>query len=187
MIILEGPDGAGKTTLLKRLHELFPTIEVHERASDSVDGPVKDVHQWAQADLDSWAVQPLSFYDRHPMISEPIYGQILRGGCDEWFSSSEAQTLGTKMVVTGLIIVCLPDVEIARLNIIKDGQMDGVVDQYDTIHEAYHTTLMGLAAFSPSSIVHYDYTKGESEEEDVISLVEAYMTRWTRKQNGRIA
>lgn len=76
IIILEGPDGVGKSTLAKRLTSEH--LIVHG------GGPVKDmagVEQRCQNMIDHARVpnSRVYVYDRHTMISELVYGKVLRG------------------------------------------------------------------------------------------------------------
>lgn len=186
MIVLEGPDGAGKTTLLANLLDMFPGIEEHARASSSVGGPLPDIHEWAKSDLATHFFQPLAFYDRHPMISEPIYGSIVRDFVHEWFSSEEAQGLGQSFLTNTLLVICLPTLEAVLENIRVDDQMDGVDDHIEAIYNAYKATLVSLKDAFPYNVFHYDYTI-DTDLEELYTIVEAHETRYNRKQNGRIA
>jgi len=187
MIILEGPDGAGKTTLMNDLLEAFP-IDQHERASTSEGGPVDNIFEWAQADVETWTVQPLSFYDRHPVISEPIYGTILRGGYDPKFDSREGQLLRHKLNWRALTIVCLPPVGVVIKNLQSEKQMKGVDDHIFDIYLAYQQRLITHGEGLPHTVFHYDYTENElSEFDDLCEIIEAHMVRWNRKNKGRIA
>lgn len=185
MIILEGPDGAGKTTLLANLLDQFPGIEQHERASSSTGGPVPDVHLWAQADVETWAVQPLAFYDRHPLVSEPIYAQILRpGSMNSWFKELPAHMLMDRMATEALVVFCLPSWETVLENVKNEGQLEGVVDNLDLLYSTYRNQMFSMASLP--TIFHYDY-EVDTDLDDLYTMVEAHQTRWNRKQNGRTA
>jgi hypothetical protein len=190
MIILEGPDGAGKSTLLDQLIDAFPSIESHERASTSVGGPVDNIFDWALADVETWNMQPLSFYDRHPLVSEPIYGNLLRGGVDERFGQPEGQQLYNKLHNRALIVYCLPQVSTVVKNVRKNvkDQMSGVSDQIHSIYLAYQHRLITHGEVQPHTAFHYDYEADMIDEfDDLCEIVEAHLTRWTRKSKGRIA
>lgn len=185
MIVLEGVDGSGKTTLLASLLETFPGIEEHARASASVGGPLKDIHEWAKADLATQMLQPLSFYDRHPMFSEPIYGTICRNHVHDWFSSHEAHELGEEFLRKNLVVFCLPPLGVVLENVKVEAQMEGVHEHIDALYDMYLKTLIALRDAFPYNVFHYDYTV-ETDFEDLVSVVEAHYVRWNRK-NGRIA
>lgn len=188
MIILEGPDGAGKTTLLQDLLDTFPSIEEHERASTSMGGPVKDIFEWAVADVETWTVQPLSFYDRHPLISEPIYGTILRGGYDRRFDGHEGHPIKQKLVHRALTVMCLPPISNVVNNVKHEQQMDGVDGHITELYMAYNNRLLTHGEMMPHTVFHYDYTQSLTDEfDDLCEIIEAHLTRWNRKHKGRIA
>lgn len=190
MIVLEGPDGAGKSTLLSQLLDAFPSIEEHERASTSKGGPVDNIFDWAEADVETWAMQPLSFYDRHPLVSEPIYGTILRGGCDKRFGQQEGHQLANKLHNRSLIVYCLPQISTVVQNVKgnESDQLSGVSDNIFDIYLAYQNRMFTHSEIKPHTMFHYDYEADMIDEfDDLCEIVEAHLTRWTRKQKGRIA
>lgn len=69
MIILEGPDGGGKTTLASSISEMtaWPVI--------GSEGPTHSLDDF-YGRLDRYALRGSQvIYDRHPIISEQVYGQ----------------------------------------------------------------------------------------------------------------
>jgi hypothetical protein len=81
-LIIEGMDGSGKDTLIQSLMaykgwaDNVP-LRVHSRASTSLGGPVTGLAQWVEDDLASLEAKESPqrwVYNRHPLISEPIYG-----------------------------------------------------------------------------------------------------------------
>lgn len=190
MIILEGPDGAGKTTLMEQLLDAFPSIEHHERASTSTGGPVDNIFNWAEADVETWPVQPLSFYDRHPLISEPIYGTILRGNVDPRFGDVAGANLMHKLNSKALVVYCLPEFSTVFANIQKNeaDQLSGVGENIWDIYESYRQRMFTHAHYMPHTAFHYDYESDLMDEfDDLCEIIEAHLTRWTRKSKGRIA
>jgi len=186
MIILEGPDGAGKTTLLLNLLDEFPHIEQHAKASTSTGGPVANIAHWAKEDITTWPIQALSFYDRHPMFSEPVYGQLLRNGYDGWFDGADAQRMGHKIMERGLTVFCLPPIELVVENLSAEEQLSGVEDNILSLYGAYEAYLAHFSKKFPNSVFHYDYTKS-TDFDDLHTLVEAHAIRWNRKNLGRKA
>jgi GTPase SAR1 family protein len=183
MIILEGPDGAGKTTLLLNLLDEFPSIEQHEKASTPTGGPVDNIAQWAKDDIKSWPAQPLSFYDRHPMISEPIYGSILRGTYDKWFQGADAQRVGQKMMLQGLVVFCLPSIETVIENLDAEEQLAGVEDNIGQLWGSYSAHLDYFATRFPNSVFHFDYNR-PTDFDELHTLIEAHQVRYNRRNKG---
>lgn len=148
-VILEGPDGGGKTTLIR--HFLQKGMRQHPRASHSTGGPVPALDTWVTNHSNpgtGWV------FDRHPLISEPIYGPICRGKVPGQFNDPrwvEEET--RRCAADNVLVLCLPPQAIARENAGKDGQMVGVLDHYDEIYNAY------LRLWWPGVIIRYDYTR----------------------------
>lgn len=184
MIILEGPDGGGKTTLLNQLAGSFPSIARHARASEGVAGPVKDLYEWAHEDVWSWMGQPLSFYDRHPLISEYIYGPITRGTMDARFHTTP---LRRRFAQRALVIVCLPPLEVVRRSVSAERDMPGVSTHIDPIWHLYAS----LRATWPvsSGLVFYDWTQTRVPERNstmdaLRTLIHHHRTEWQDLHHG---
>ena len=74
MIVLEGPDNAGKSTLGKQLSERFG-VDVHHSSNPKMTyAELRDKMREVINDPRRDAI-----YDRVPLISEGIYGTLLRG------------------------------------------------------------------------------------------------------------
>lgn len=74
MIVLEGPDNAGKSTLGKQLSERFGT-EVQHSSNPKMS------YEELRAKMFAIINDPRrdAIYDRVPLISEAVYGTLLRG------------------------------------------------------------------------------------------------------------
>lgn len=148
-VILEGPDGGGKTSLLPEF--INKGMTQHPRASHSTDGPVPN--------LDDWVVEHSGskigyVYDRHPLVSEPIYGPICRGKVPGRFNDPRwVEDETRRLAADHVLILCLPPRHVARDNAGEAGQMRGVLGNYDIIYERY------LSVWWPGVIIRYDYTR----------------------------
>lgn len=178
VILIEGPDGSGKTTLLKRLADFYPSIAIHARASEGVNGPVKDLYEWAHDDVWSWGQQPLSFYDRHPLISEYIYGPIIRGTMDARFHTTP---LVRRVAHRALVIVCLPPLGVVRRSVSASRDMPGVTTHIDAIWHLYAS----LRATWPSStgLLYYDWTASRAPSRhndisDIHAAINSHRADW---------
>lgn len=158
MIVLEGPDGAGKTTLLTHLQTRFPHIDTHERFSSSVEGPVSSLDVRIATDMNSrWSRAP-QFYDRHPFISEFIYGPIIRKEIKDGLDRIEMRPLRKEFFQDSLIILCLPQAYIVDNNVRSDTvQMPGVLEHIGSIYNAYHSFLKHQPIVN-DNLVWHDYT-----------------------------
>lgn len=144
-IIVEGPDGAGKTTLINHLSEVLE-LSIHAKASTSVEGPVKNLFDWVNKDMSSlWGPDggPVSvIYDRHPVISEPIYGRIVRGNVQYPFEEeSFISTISQAICDSAVVVWCLTDLDTVTRNVFANApdQMPGVTAKIAKVHQAYMT------------------------------------------------
>lgn len=156
-IVVEGMDGTGKTGLITALvqSQLGLTFVLHERASTSLGGPVSELDRWTFTDIDTMATQPRSIYDRHPIISEPIYGPICRGrvpgrfAIGHWVSRMEQQ-----LTHHAVVVWCIPPwLEVER-NVTEGNHMEGVRENARRLYEKYRRT---ARSWDGTSIM-YDYT-----------------------------
>jgi hypothetical protein len=119
MVIVEGPDGSGKTHLVNRL-SMALDIPIHPRACTSDNGiDPSTLREWVDRDLYHDHNKGRQIYDRHPLISEPIYGPIIRGQMAEGFADLEWLMLAvqTLRLNTSLMIFCLPPWETVESNV----------------------------------------------------------------------
>lgn len=118
MITLEGPDGAGKSTLLTILQSKF-NLPKHEKFSTSMGGPLDNIARLAFRDVESVHTQPLSIYDRHPMVSEYVYTTAIpeRIISDELFEAW-AQNILRQYARAHFVVFCLPSYSTVKRNVL---------------------------------------------------------------------
>lgn len=119
MIILEGPDGSGKTSLAAKLQTDLGLYLIPKVVSSSAQA-IGDVNGWVKKSLDRGFGPYL--YDRHALISEPIYGPAWKGQIREGFQQFEwlATAYAELDHIAPVVICCLPPVEEVLRNIRKD-------------------------------------------------------------------
>jgi len=158
VLIVEGPDGAGKTTLIKKLQAQFG-LEVAPRVVSKDAEALVDLKHWVEDNVIT-APHKLIF-DRHRLISEPIYGPVLRGEQQPGFIDTHWMTamLGQFYAGEPLIIYCLPPLETVKANIADDPDNMVVKDHIEGIYAAYTARAALDATLSPRSTVIYDYTE----------------------------
>src|SRR5690349_733275 len=116
MIVLEGPDGAGKTSLAEKLSkDLGIPIAPKVVASDMT--PLTDLARWTELNV-SRGFQRVIF-DRHRIISEPIYGPATKvrqnpNFCDPGWV---AEMTNRFYSADPIIIYCLPSLNDVRNNV----------------------------------------------------------------------
>jgi hypothetical protein len=177
MIIVEGPDGAGKSYLVKQLsHDLV--IPQHERAVRDRLGPHDpegtSLWQWAYHDVTTWAAQPMSLYDRHPLVSEYIYGPIVRGQSAPGFNHPSAHGLRRLMEQRCLLVLCLPPHDTYVENLRKEEQMEGVDEHALQLYGLYEALISSWGGWR----VVYDYTELPSQYEHVRMSARLHAAQW---------
>lgn len=168
MIIVEGPDGGGKTNLVRRLEKTLQ-LKAEARVVSKTTQPMGDLMSWVETDLAGWPRAAL--YDRHRLISEPIYGPVLREAPNPGFQDLEWLTEMQQRFVlhSPLVIYCLPPFEVVRQNVMTGD--DNVVVQ-DHISKIYWLYFMA-ATRNPLSLV-WDYTDPDPTRLSVV-LHAAYL------------
>jgi len=180
MFIVEGPDGAGKTTLISRLQDELQ-FEIMPRACTSEDGvdPLT-LRDWVDQDMsrqNHWG----GFYDRYPLISEPIYGPLIRGSVAVGFNEVKWFSTRTMMLRqrNPAIIYCLPPKEVVLHNIRQNHKatthhLSGVLTHGSALYDSY------CARAAIDSLVFdvwlWDYTK-ESRDRDFEELLTLARTK----------
>lgn len=181
MIIVEGPDGGGKTSLIERVKTTF-SIEQGPKASDSITGPVNDLTKWVDRDVLSWCSSPLKIYDRHPLISEPVYATCVRGKIDSKFTTPWLRNRLNLMRSMSLVIWCIPPFEVVEKNVNRSDspQMAGV---QHSIHLIWMLYSMHASMWTGPSLVH-DYTQANTDPRDtqLVNLIRRHVISWRHFQ-----
>lgn len=159
MIIIEGMDNSGKTTLAKTLSSHFNYPLIHSC------GYCPNMLSWARTSL---STQRHKIYDRHPCISEKVYGPVLRA--DNKFDSLEGVEILRRLIERRpLIIYCKPPDFVIRKNMGE--QMDGVIDNVFALMLSYNR-VMDFFRYVGLLIIKYDYTEqSEIGWENLISII----------------
>lgn len=136
MLIVEGPDGAGKTTLIRTLKEHLH-LDVAPRVVSKDTEAMTDLRVWVDENLEAGFQQLI--FDRHRLISEPIYGPIMRSTPEPGFA--ELAWLGPRMeqfyALKPVIIYCLPPFAMVQANVMYDDDNSAVADKIGSIYQAY--------------------------------------------------
>lgn len=172
MIIVEGPDGAGKTTLINQLCERFG-LEVAPRVV------TKDAE--AMVDLKDWVEQNIAegfqykIFDRHRLISEFIYGPLLRKEQQPGFTDliwSHVQLRRLYNDVQPFIIYCLPPLDEVKHNLEGDAENKVVADHVEAMYTAYVHRINLDWVFRPAHTLVWDYTTDWMVEMEAIRINE---------------
>lgn len=176
MIIVEGPDGAGKTTLISQLQERYG-FEVAPRVVTKGAEAMVDLQLWVEENIE--AGFQYRIFDRHRLISEFIYGPLLRkeqqpGFTDLTWSWIQLERLYTR--VNPLVIYCLPRLEVVAENVFNSGDENKVVlEHIEAMYTAYvHRASLDLT-FRPMHTFVWDYTRDFMGEEDPLRFFDNKM------------
>lgn len=159
-IVVEGCDGTGKDHLIASILDL-PRFDLHERASTSLGGPVADIEKWVTSDLSSLENRPSAarywVYNRHPLISEPIYGPVRKvnhGTRGRFRDPVWVRMMSGILATHALLVVCQPPWDTVKSNLdsSQGTHMPGVQENARLIYDQY-TRLTW-----PGLMIRYDYT-----------------------------
>ena len=190
MIIIEGMDGSGKTILAQQLSIRLGNVPIKRFVTS--EGPTNydllvEKVKTALAELHDQVMQnqrPVVIYDRFSLISEAVYGTILRGRNhfgDEWLA-----LIDLLLSLDPIVIYCRPSSEFILQNIREtaDSQMEGVVSKARELINAYDELMSWLQVkthrMRSGRILVYGY------DTDGVRDVEARIRRIYRKQGVMI-
>jgi hypothetical protein len=155
IIVVEGPDGGGKTTLVNQLAEHLQ-LPIAPRVVSKDTQALVDLKAWTEENVSQGFQEVI--YDRHRLISEPIYGSILRAdfepGFDDlaWYYSMWRQFI---LEVNPIIIYCVPPWETVKANLADDEDNVVVKPSARSIYSLYLTFAAQHAGWGA---LVYDYT-----------------------------
>lgn len=143
LIVVEGVDGSGKTTLIQNFRQVASRLCWTFARSGPPQG-TEDLIQTVRFVSRHTAYNIPLICDRHPLISEPIYGPIVRGKSliEGYWDREEA--LDKIAATVDRVIYCRPDLDIAFHSAKKNKQMPGVEEQYWALYQAYDRTMEDL-------------------------------------------
>ncbi len=157
MVIIEGCDNSGKSTLLAKLADGLKLMIVDNRKRPS---GTSDISFFNTKMVELSKHFPL-ILDRHPVISEPVYGPICRG--TSWPEPYyQERILGELRAIGVLIVYCRPK-DSTILNFGEREQMEGVIKNGVKLIQAYDRQIKFVNQFL--EVIHYDY-----ETHDYLSL-----------------
>lgn len=170
IIIVEGMDGTGKTTLVQ---QLAYRLEIQPRKFVGSLGPSDDYRQVlidrtrseiAELETASAKGRPIKrIYDRFPLISEAVYGPVLRGrNC---FGGLYYPLRSRLLSLKTMIIYCRPEREVIKANVQKAPQMRGVLEYFDELLDVYGELFTELTETPVNSyITVFDYTRDDVQD-----------------------
>lgn len=182
IIIVEGMDGTGKTTLVQQLAH---RLEVKPRKFVGSLGPSDDDYRWDLVNRTKLEIAELEttfakggsikrLYDRFPLISEAIYGPVLRDR--NYFGGLYYPLRSRLLALKTVIIYCRPNREVIQANVHQSPQMSGVSEHFSKLLDAYDKLFVELTESPVNSyITVFDYT--QDDVQDLIYRIRGFYNR----------
>lgn len=116
MIVVEGPDGGGKSTLVRALSSKL-RIPVANKVVGSDTQPLTDLVAWTEANV-ARGFQA-TIFDRHRLISEPIYAPLKASNPSGKFLDLGwmSEMMWAFYAARPIIIYALPGIETVQANV----------------------------------------------------------------------
>lgn len=136
MLILEGPDGAGKTTLANELSDYFD-LPIAPKVVGSDTQPMVDIYDWTNKNLAAGFQKTI--FDRHRLISEPIYSVAMGGERDEkfWEPAWLGAALRSLQEIEPIVVWCVPSFRAVNRNVLADDENKTVWLHIEKIWRGY--------------------------------------------------
>lgn len=183
IIILEGPDGSGKTTLLHKLAEGFGLPIVDRVVSKSGETEL-DLAKWVEETNE--AGFQFKLYDRHRLISNPVYSPVLGRASQDAFRDRDwvIQATGNfYKQVDPYVIYCLPPLEVVRANVQADSTNHWLLGRIDAVYEAYLARAATEVVLRPARTAIYDYTT-DGQEDNPVATFRPWLVDWIFSDNN---
>jgi len=181
MIIIEGMDNSGKTRLAEYLSGMLD-IPVRKRTA----GPPREEMDLIWDAIRILTVNPRAIFDRVSMISEAVYGPVLRGrNVFDDTLMGHRDYMSRLLKLSPLIIYCRPPDPVIFTFKSDIEQMDGVIDNKHQLLRAYDAFMELLPSYS---VFRYDYTS-PTQPTEILAIVEAYLgvSKLKRHRGGYFA
>lgn len=167
VLVVEGPDGSGKTTLVNHLAQTLG-FRIAPKVVDSDTKPMVNLRNWTEYNV-AYGFRPIIF-DRHRLISEPIYGPAMRKTQDAEFYDLTwlSEMMWRFYQANPVIIYCLPDILTVRENVLREETDNEAVRRHiAAIYAGYVTR----AAIDLSRGVGRLYNYKTTQLDDIVGFV----------------
>lgn len=158
LVIVEGPDGGGKTTLAEKLVTRYAKTGAYKFHCGAYVGEERIAHHYLSILNDAFKAQDRVVVMDRSWLSEPIYGDVARGGADR---IAPRELIALNAVANGcgaVVILCLPPLDVCKASWrvrLKDEYLKKET-QLAEVHRAYGAATHRWRGSLP--IIMYDYT-----------------------------
>lgn len=164
MIIVEGPDGGGKTSLARQL-SAYMGLPIAPRVVSKEATAMTNLKVWTEQNVAKGFQHTI--FDRHRLISQPIYGPILKPDSpSEGFM--DYNWVGRMMELfydaRPLIVFTMPRLETVMANIENDPDNTVVKDHIKAIYQGYVARAAIETARDPEGCTIYNYETDGRED-----------------------
>ena len=182
MILVEGLDNTGKTTLVSDLALRYPELAVRPSIGNKHD--LSDIRKQAQDE--AHGLPPLTIADRSRIVSEYIYGPILKSRplaypFDLWMTY-----LSGFLHHRHLVIYCTRPLEKLQATFDEREQLSGVYENLEDLYATYQDFMDALRLLfsfadpvNPCKVLLYDF-EVDGWLDLICKAVEDYMVEVSR-------
>lgn len=165
IIVVEGVDASGKSTLLENIRAIPKKYFVLMRHSCRPLKPADIIRFLNTIEENGLTIVA----DRHPLISEPIYGPLLRKEnlVEKIFTTEQVNRRLSRTV--DRIIYCRPPSSIIHSCLNNRPQLAGIKEKIDLLIDEYDKRMLELDSIVP--VRRYDYTCSPSIPEFLDQLI----------------
>jgi hypothetical protein len=169
IIVIEGPDNSGKSVLASQLAKLLHGVYVKSYLIPVPSTFRLTAYQSLLRQAESFAAFVIS--DRHPAISEPIYGNILRGG--HLLAPMDIEEAERRV---GAYVYCRPPTSKIFSTISEREQLQGVPERITEIVKAYDYIFEEIEVDQHTLVCRFDYTVDTPDDlaKELIAYAQAH-------------
>jgi cytidylate kinase len=156
IIVVEGPDNSGKTVLALKLAKLLDSIYIKSYHIPIVYSAEILAYQATLEQAETFS--PFVISDRHPAISEPIYGSLIRGG-----HRLRSEDIVHCQEAIHTYVYCRPHLTTILNTLPEREQMEGVRDNISGIISLYDQIFDSLRHEGRIPVYIFNYVTDKPE------------------------